>query len=96
MENLGGALQTANGERYIIIDLRHLSFFCYHGTSDPNTPQGGAAAPQGGSGSGTSALAPAPGQMPGGMPGYPGYPYPHMHPHMYWQQQYMCPPYGYK
>eukprot|EP00573_Skeletonema_grethae_P000321 CAMPEP_0201688430 /NCGR_PEP_ID=MMETSP0578-20130828/2181_1 /ASSEMBLY_ACC=CAM_ASM_000663 /TAXON_ID=267565 /ORGANISM="Skeletonema grethea, Strain CCMP 1804" /LENGTH=449 /DNA_ID=CAMNT_0048172741 /DNA_START=196 /DNA_END=1545 /DNA_ORIENTATION=+ len=74
------------------------------GGSDPNTPQpgsGGAAAAPGGApaaaggGSGAPAGAPAPGQMPGGMPGYPGYPYPPMHPHMYWQQaQYMGSPYG--
>lgn len=78
------------------------------GGNDPNTntpQQGGAAATEGGAPAAApgaaapvagqaAAGAPAPGQMPGGMPGYPGYPYP-MHPHMYWQQaQYMGSPYG--
>ena len=75
------------------------------GASDPNTPQqggggsGSAAAPGGAPApappGGSGAPAGAPGQMPGGMPGYQGYPYPPMHPHMYWQQaQYMGSPYG--
>lgn len=69
------------------------------GASDPNTPQqGGGAAAAAGPGAAAApggAAAGAPGQMPGGMPGYPGYPYPPMHPHMYWQQaQYMGSPYG--